>query len=67
MKIIKQGLSKEELEAKLKAVKRFQCTTCGCVFEADKDEYKADDDYCRVVYFCECPNCKNNAFEVTLR
>lgn len=67
MKIIKQGLSKEELEVKLKAVKRFRCATCGCVFEADKDEYKADNDYCRCVYFCECPNCKNNAFEVTLR
>lgn len=67
MKIIKPGLSKEELEAKLKAVKRFQCTTCGCVFEADKGEYEADDDYCRVVYYCKCPNCETNAFEARLR
>ena len=64
MKIIKQGLSKEELDAKLKATKRFQCPTCNCIFEADNDEYSCEDEHCYVTYYCECPNCGKSAFEV---
>lgn len=62
MKIIKPGkqLGKEITE------RRFKCPICECVFSAEKDEYKVN-----IVnnpfYFCECPNCKNNAFEVKTR
>ena len=35
MKIIKEG----DLN-KLKKIKRFECKECGCIFEADKNEYK---------------------------
>lgn len=69
MKIIKQGKSKEELEAILNATKRFKCTTCGCVFEANKYEYEHSSS-CRnedIYYFCKCPNCKKNAREVKMR
>ena len=62
MKIIKPGkqLGKETTE------RRFRCPICECVFDADKGEYKVN--FINVpFYFCTCPNCKNNAFEVTLR
>ena len=67
MKIIKQGLSKEELEAKLKPIRRFQCRICDCIFEADNNEYRSNEDFWRIIYFCECPNCKNDAFEMRMR
>ena len=63
MKIIKQGLNKEEIDAIRNRTKRFLCNTCGCVFEADKDEYKASVDYQYTTYYCKCPNCNDNAFE----
>lgn len=68
MKIIKQGKSKEELEAILKAEKRFECSTCGCVFTANNDEYRYEEDYIYYsYYYCECPNCGNRAHEVRMR
>lgn len=68
MKIIKQGKSKEKLEAILKATKRFECTTCGCIFEADKGEYTHTTQYNETHYYCKCPNCKiHNAYEVKMR
>lgn len=69
MKVIKQGKNKEELKAIFNETKRFECMTCGCVFEADKGEYKHSSS-CRnedVYYYCECPNCKKNAHEVKMR
>ena len=35
MRIIKEGDLK-----KLKKIKCFECKKCGCIFEAEKDEYK---------------------------
>lgn len=67
MKIIKKGKSKEELEAILKVTKRFECKTCGCVFEADKGEYKYMDDGIYSEYYCKCPNCAKDAYEVKMR
>lgn len=68
MNIIKQGKSKEELKPILNATKRFECSTCGCVFEADKGEYKFEEDYIYSSYYCKCPNCKvDNAHEVKMR
>lgn len=67
MKIIKQGKSKEELKTILNKTKRFECKTCGCIFEADKGEYKFEEDYICSTYYCKCPNCGGNAFEVKMR
>lgn len=67
MKVIKQGKTKEELKAKLKATKRFECKTCGCVFEADEDEYEFEEDYIYSSYYCKCPNCGQRANEVKMR
>ncbi len=65
MKIIKQGKTKEELKAILNATKRFECKTCGCIFEADWDEYTHSSQYNETYYYCKCPNCRvNNAYEV---
>lgn len=64
MKIIKQG----NLE-KLKQIKRFKCDNCGCVFEAEKDEYRyvcssRNEDY----YSCICPYCnKETSNEITIK
>lgn len=59
MKILKQGKSKEEIDRTIKQVRQFECSTCGCVFEADKTEYKhqfyqRDDEEW---WECKCPNC----------
>lgn len=67
MKIIKQGKSKEELKAILNKTKRFECNTCGCIFEADEVEYDEEDDFYTCHFYCKCPNCGRNAFEVKMR
>ena len=65
MKILKQGLPKEEVE---KVTKQFTCKRCGCIFEADKDEYRIRQcDYNETEYYCICPNCGDNAFELRTR
>lgn len=67
MKIIKQGMSKAEIEKVKNAVKRFECRTCKCVFEADKTEYESEEGYMYMTYYCKCPNCGDNAFELRMR
>lgn len=62
MKIIKQGKSKEEIEAILKNEKQFECATCGCIFSANDDEYRYDQDYIYIFCYCKCPNCGRNAY-----
>lgn len=52
MKIIKEG----DLN-KLKKIKRFECKECGCIFEAEKNEYKHGSQYNDTYYYCECPFC----------
>ena len=53
MKIIKQG----DL-SKLKKIKRFECLTCGCIFEAEAPEYQwYSGQYNEDCYSCECPCC----------
>ena len=64
MKIIKQGLPKEEVERIAKATKQFTCERCGCIFEADKDEYSIRQcGYNETEYYCICPNCEIGAGE----
>lgn len=53
MKIIKEG----NLD-KLKKIKRFECITCDCIFEADETEYQwYSGQYNEDCYSCECPCC----------
>lgn len=63
MKIIKEGKTKEELEKILKNTKRFECRTCGCIFEANNDEYELQDNLAYSIYYCKCPNCERIAYE----
>ena len=39
----------------------------GCIFEADKTEYEAEEEYTYITYHCKCPNCGDTAFEVRMR
>lgn len=68
MEIIKQGKSKEELKKVLRHTIRFTCTTCDCVFEADKDEYSISSEYgFYTVRTCICPNCQSVVIEIPTR
>lgn len=58
MKIIRQGDPD-----RLHKVKRFICRECGCIFEADKEEYKTGSQYNESYVWCECPYCANTAYE----
>lgn len=59
MKIIKQGKSKEEVDRIIKRVRQFECSICGCVFEADDTEYKYRFYQIDATEWweCKCPNC----------
>ena len=54
MKIIRKG----DLN-RLKEIRQFECSACGCVFEAERGEYKYDysqrEDY--GWYEIQCPTC----------
>lgn len=55
MKILKQGKSKEKVDRIIKQVRQFECSICGCVFEADNTEYKYQ--FSHKWLECKCPNC----------
>lgn len=42
---------------RLKKIKSFTCKECGCVFEADKTEYRSESQYNEEYYACKCPTC----------
>lgn len=63
MKIIQHGRT----EPKFSTIKRFKCDSCGCVFDADKGEYKAGQQYNDLFYQCKCPDCGKHANEVVMR
>lgn len=52
MKIIKHGDPQ-------KMTKRFVCSSCGCIFEADSNEYRTHFVRNEMVAACDCPepNC----------
>lgn len=52
MKIIQEGNP-----ARLKQTHRFKCFNCGCVFEADNDEYTVDHDDYMPLSHMGCPCC----------
>lgn len=55
MKIIKHG----DVGC-LKQIKRFECKSCGCIFEADNTEYKHEFSQREMCgwYETRCPTCK---------
>ena len=62
MKILKQG-------RKTKKYKRFECKTCGCVFLAERSEYKFEGRYFTMDgyedrYSCPCPNCYDKVYSI---
>lgn len=57
MKIIKEG----DLN-KLKEIKHFECKKCGCIFEAEKDEYKWGNQYNETYYYCKYPCCHQTVY-----
>lgn len=59
MKIIKNGSMEQTLKTK-----RFECENCGCIFEADINEYRIGMQYNSEFYYCRCPFCKRNAYKV---
>lgn len=60
MQIIKPG-------KKISTIRRFECTNCGCVFEADESEYKIVFNYNESHARCKCPCCNKWANEVRMR
>lgn len=63
MEIIKLGRNPKPISA----IRRFKCTYCGCVFEADKNEYECGSQYSDFYYSCKCPCCGQHAGEVVMR
>lgn len=57
MKIIKHGVQKEDITKRM-----FSCDSCGCLFNANRSEYKLEEK--RVCATCKCPECGNIAREV---
>ena len=56
MKVIKEGdlAAAERLHM---AIKHFICPDCGCIFEANKNEYETCYQYNEASYGCKCPTC----------
>lgn len=52
MKIIKDG----DLE-RLDTTRRFECSKCGCIFDASASEYHKEWDMNNTLLACECPTC----------
>lgn len=55
MKVIKSGRP-VTIQLK-KGPLRFECRSCGCVFEAKKGEYRVGSQYNETEYMCNCPEC----------
>ena len=58
MKIIKQG----DLN-RLDSVRRFTCSTCGCIWDANSREYRKAWDRNADVIVCECPTCGRKSYD----
>lgn len=37
--------------------KRFECSNCGCVFDADENDYYENDSLITRMYAAYCPTC----------
>lgn len=58
MKIIKQG----HIEL-LEGIKKFECEKCGCIFEANRAEYRSGMQYNIDYYYCRCPTCNTTVYK----
>lgn len=57
LNIIRSG-SIEEIEKRQRQTKDFSCKNCGCVWEADKGDYKIEHDLMNRIYIgMTCPFC----------
>lgn len=61
MKIIQHG-DPEKLK-RLAETKTFRCAYCGCIFEADWNEYAETLIRRKSIISCNCPDCHLKAFE----
>ena len=52
MKIIKEGDMN-----RLNTTRRFVCSRCGCIWEANAKEYRKEWDMNCLTIVCECPTC----------
>ena len=57
MIIIKQG----DPDA-IKNYKRFKCNRCGCIWKAEKGEYKFGSQYNEGYYHMPCPTCGKETY-----
>lgn len=47
-------------------IRRFTCGRCGCVFEADGNDYRTERDPFNDLYYSTCcPNCGDRIYEVS--
>lgn len=46
-----------------KMAKRFHCRFCGCIFEANSDEYVFEEFQLIGYHYCLCPTCGQKAYE----
>lgn len=60
MKILKQGNPDVS-----KGYKYFECSKCGLIAKASKDEYFEDQHYNQTTYYIICPCCKEKVWEAT--
>ncbi len=66
MTVLKEG-DRNRAKMLVLQTRRFECDRCGCVFEANNNEYKSAAQYNDIYYFCKCPCCGENANEVRMR
>lgn len=57
IKIIKPGKIKNPRDTR-----RFTCLLCGCVFDADRGDYEAFDQYQTTDYAAICPTCHHTTY-----
>lgn len=57
MKIIKEGNKELAITKRAKPVE-FSCSLCGCIWQANKDEYENESNqYDGEIFYCDCPTC----------
>ena len=49
--------------AKFNPTVMFKCCNCGCKFKADRTEYSKKSILCADFYYCDCPECGEEADE----
>lgn len=46
--------------------KYFYCRSCGCLFEADKDDYKLVTEADKQIAMTSCPDCRHEVIKEEL-